>query len=153
MRAAPARGEAGFTLIELLVVLAVLGFSFGLVLQRGPSRSAALDVRGAAGEVAEALRGARGRAIATNRRVAVTFDLGDGRYSVGGAPARALPAGLRLSLLTSADLTVAGGGAGAIDFLPDGSASGGRVGLAAGESRAWVMVDWLTGRVGVTDAP
>ena len=143
--------EAGFTLIELLVVLAVLGLSLGLVLQRGPSRSAALDVRAAAGEMAEALRGARGRAIATNRTVAVALDLDGGRYRVGDGPQRALPSGLRLSMTAAADRTA--GRAGAIDFLPDGSASGGRIGLAAGETRLWVGVDWLTGRVGVSNVP
>ena len=152
-RRAPRRGEAGFTLIELLVVLAILGFSLSLVLGRGPPRSAALDVRAAAGELAEALRGARGTAIATNRAVAVALDLAGNRYRVGGAPPRDLPAGLRLSLLTTADRTAAAGRAGAIDFLPDGSASGGRIGLAAGEARVWIVVDWLTGRVGVSDAP
>ncbi len=136
----------------MLVVLAILGVSLGLVLQRGPSRPAVLDVRAAAGELADALRGARGRAISTNRTVSVALDLVGNRYSVGGAAPRALPAGLRLSLLAAAD-RVAGDGAGAIDFLPDGSASGGRIGMAAGGSRAWVAVDWLTGRVSISDAP
>ena len=39
----------------------------------------------------------------------------------------------------------------AIRFAPDGSASGGRIRLAEGEHRILFGVDWLTGRVSVSD--
>ena len=61
--------DAGFTLIEVTVVLAILGFVGGLVLGRGPPRSAALELRAASATVAQTLKGARTRAIATNRRL------------------------------------------------------------------------------------
>jgi general secretion pathway protein H len=38
-------------------------------------------------------------------------------------------------------------------FAPDGSTSGGRIALAQGQSHLLINVDWLTGRVSVTDAP
>ncbi|MBC7802128.1 MAG: prepilin-type N-terminal cleavage/methylation domain-containing protein, partial [Gemmatimonadaceae bacterium] len=41
-------GDGGFTLIEVTVVLAVLALVAGLVLARGPQRSASLDMRAAA---------------------------------------------------------------------------------------------------------
>ena len=40
---------------------------------------------------------------------------------------------------------------GAIRFFPDGSSTGGRVTLAAGERKFLVDVNWLTGRVGIID--
>ena len=40
---------------------------------------------------------------------------------------------------------------GAIRFYPDGSSTGGRVTVAAGERRLLVDVDWLTGRVSIKE--
>ncbi|HYZ64612.1 MAG TPA: pseudopilin H, partial [Acetobacteraceae bacterium] len=57
-------------------MLVILGLVAGLVLVRGPQRSAEVDMRQATGLVAGALRVARSRAIATNRPVAVRFDAG-----------------------------------------------------------------------------
>ena len=142
--------QAGFTLLEMIVVLVVLALMAGLVLARGPQRSAALELRMAAGEVAQALRGARGRAIATNGPVVFRLDVGAHEYRVDGAPPRALPASLALSMVAIAgevtDSQIAG-----ISFSPDGSSSGGRVELASGARRVQVGVDWLTGRVRVAD--
>ena len=42
---------------------------------------------------------------------------------------------------------------GQIRFFPDGSSTGGRIGLSRDERRAIVAVDWLTGLVSVEDAP
>ena len=140
--------DAGFTLIEVLVVLAILGLVAGLVAVRGPSRSAALDLRAASGEVARAMRLARTQAIAGNAAVPVVLDPATSGYRVGDGPPRRLPAGIGLSVIA-----VAGAGLPTISFAPDGSSSGGRVELAAGGRRVQVGVEWLTGRVVVADAP
>lgn len=142
--------QRGFTLIEVLVVVAILGLSLALVVGRGPLRSPTLDVRAAAGQVASALRIARGQAIARNRTVPFVLDVAAGGYRVGDGPVQALPRGLRLRMTAVADQT-AGERIGAISFLPDGSSTGGQVALAAGAARLAVGVDWLTGRVSVVD--
>ncbi len=142
----PRADERGFTLIEVIVVLAILALIAGLVLARGPQRSAALDMRTASRAVAGALRAARGRAIATNQRVPVRFDPRAATLRVGAGPARALPAGIGLSVVAAAEQGAA------ILFLPDGSSTGGRVELAGEGRRADVGVDWLTGRVSIADA-
>ena len=41
---------------------------------------------------------------------------------------------------------------GQIRFFPDGSATGGRIGLALDGQQVEVVVDWLTGLVSVTHA-
>jgi general secretion pathway protein H len=138
--------QAGFTLIEMLVVLVILGIIGGIVLTNGPSHSAALDMRAASTEVAAALRLGRTRAIALNRPISVFFDPAHDTYRVGGDPIRTLPRGIDLSITSEA------GEGPSIQFLPDGSASGGRV-MLAGEGRATqVGVDWLTGRVSIAPA-
>ncbi len=132
------------------MVLAILALVAGLVLARGPQRSAALDMRTASGAVAGALRVARSRAIASNQRVPVWFDARAATLRVGAGPVRALPDGIGFSVLAAAE-QAAGQGA-AILFLPDGSSTGGRVELAGRGRRADVGVDWLTGRVSIADA-
>lgn len=138
-------GASGFTLIEVIVVLAILALVGGLVLGRGPPRSAGVEMRGAVGTVAQTLRLARTRAIAGNRTVAVEFDVQGGSYRIGGERARGLPPGVGMAV------TSMQGVGGSILFLADGSSSGGRVELAGGGRQAQVGVDWLTGRVSVVD--
>lgn len=135
-----ARGsEAGFTLLEIIVVMAVLGMIAGLIAYRGPPRSRGLDLQAQAADVARTLRAARIHAITANRPVSIIFDNAARTVSVDGA-LHALPAGLAVR-------------AGGIRFAPDGSSSGGRVELAAGERHRSVSVDWLTGRVRIGTSP
>ncbi len=149
--ASPGGRDAGFTLIEVIVVLVVLGLVGGLVLSRGPAHSVALDMRLASVSVAQALRLARTRAIASNQGVSVVFDTQAGTLQVGAAPPRSLPPGLEMAVTATADQSR--GPRAAIRFLPDGSSTGGRVNLAGNGRSVQVGVDWLTGRVIAADAP
>ena len=140
----------------MIVVLAVLGMVGGLVLTRGPPRSAALEMRAAANAVAQSLRVARTRAIMSNQRVMVALDPRARTLRIGVGAPRGLPADIAMAVITTADLASAQPGAGgpaAIAFLPDGSSSGGRVELQAGTQHMQVGVDWLTGRVSVANGP
>ena len=82
---------AGFTLIEVIVVLVRLGLGLALLTTRGPLRSTALDLRAATGEITQALRLARARAIATYRPVIVALDPAGNAFRVGSGPAVAHP--------------------------------------------------------------
>ncbi len=150
---ADARGDAGFTLIEVLAVVAVLGLALGIVANRGPTRSPSLEAREAAGEVALALRQARGVAIASGRRVSFALDVEARAYRVADGPSRPLPPALALAMTAAAGEAGDGPTTASIAFTPDGGSTGGRIRLAAGAVRRVVAVDWLTGRVTVADAP
>ena len=147
MRIDGRRSEAGFTLIEVIVVLVILGIVAGLVVARGPSRSAALDMRLAAGTVTQMLRLARTRAILSDRPVSVVFDTRAATMRMGDAAPRSLPAGMSVAVSSPAGL--AQGAVGAVQFRPDGSSTGGEILLTNAGRRVQVGVNWLTGRVAV----
>ena len=134
-----ARDDQGFTLIEMLVVLVVLGLMGGLVMARGPSRSAGLNARMAANRLAGVLRTARSEAIADDRPVTVVFDGPAGTVRIGVKPASAVGA-----VLTPSPPPIV--------FAPDGSSGGGHIDVIAGPVHKQVAVDWLTGRVSIADA-
>ncbi|MDR3537708.1 MAG: GspH/FimT family pseudopilin [Acetobacteraceae bacterium] len=138
---------AGFTLIEMLVVLAILGSAAAILLARGPASSPALEARGAASELAQALRLGRSRAIAGDRAVPVVLDLATHRLTLDGAPRPTLPGSVALAAVMADGSRPTRQAA--FVFAPDGSASGGRIALGAGTRRLVVTVDWLTGRIGV----
>jgi general secretion pathway protein H len=145
------RRDNGFTLIEILVVLAILGVVLGLMIGHGPMRSRGLEARAAAGALAQTLRAARARAIATDHDVAVAIDPAGHRFAMDGGAANLFAADLAVSVLPPA--LPGPGPVRLIRFGPDGSATGGAVLLGTGSRRVGISVEWLTGRVSVSDAP
>jgi general secretion pathway protein H len=141
--------QVGFTLVEMLIVVAVMGFALGLVVTRGPMRSQALEMQAAVNEVAQGLRLARSRAIAINSPVRFALDPKLRSFSIDSGSPTTLPHSLTVSM-TAVSEEPLGARLAAIRFNGDGSASGGRIELADGQRRAQVGVDWLTGRISVT---
>jgi general secretion pathway protein H len=131
------RHERGFTLIELIVVLVILGLALSMVLGQGVARSPTLEFDSAVRQVAGALRLARSRAIADDRMVPVVF----------------APRGFQLDQQTAIgfapDILLSGNRL--IDFTPDGESSGGQVTLRMGSRQTVIGVDWLTGRVELSE--
>jgi general secretion pathway protein H len=146
------RRDAGFTLLEMIIVLVILGLVVGIAASRGPQRSHGLEVRGLIASVVEALRAARGRAIAGDRPVLVAVNGGRRSIAVDGGPTIHVPPELDLAAVAGPsgepEKTLAG-----IRFAPDGSSSGGRILLADGKKHTQIGIDWLTGKVSVADVP
>ncbi len=136
------RDDAGFTLIEMIVVLAVMGLMLGILVARGPTRSATIDLDAASRHLADALRQARGRAIGTDRPVRVSA--AQAREAVAAVSRRDQAGPVLLSLHSPADDPR---GEGSLRFDPDGGASGARIVLAEGHEQLSIDVDWLTGRI------
>lgn len=128
-----ARHQRGFTLIEMIVVLVILGLALSLVLAEGPARSPTVEFDSAVRQVSGALRLARSRAIADDRMVAVRF-----------AP-RGFQLDQETAIAFAPNIQVSGNRL--IEFTPDGGSSGGEVTLRMGSREMVIGIDWLTGRV------
>jgi len=147
------RHSAGFTLVELLVVLAMIAL---LVALARPMYSAAVPgarLRAEILDLAMSLRQSRNRAISSGKIITVEFDTGQARYAIGPDVVE-LPASTRLFALqrginpvqaiATDDPIVR------LEFHPDGSSTGASVELRNASTSWQLDVDWLTGRIRVT---
>jgi general secretion pathway protein H len=140
----------GFTLFELLVVLVLVALIAAVsapLLLKGLGRA---EARGAAQDVAAALRRARSEAVVRNSDVVLTVDVNARSFRMDGAAAHVLPVKLEVELYTAQTEQIAAD-VGNIRFFPDGSSTGGEVVLADDRSKFHVQVEWLTGRVSIID--
>jgi general secretion pathway protein H len=144
-------GTRGFTLIELLAVLFIGALVYALLLGVPMRGTSTADLKSSARSLASGLRQAQTTAMATRRDATLTLDLESREFAVTGAEgSRALPKDLELKLYTAQTEAVSER-KGAIRFYPDGSSTGGRITVSAGERKFLVDVDWLTGRVAIND--
>jgi len=136
-----AKAQHGFTLLEMLVVIVLISIAAGLVgfgLQQGLR---AAKERQAVGQIVEALRSTRARAIVNGTTESTVFDLRNLSVQAPGRPKRHWPAGLQVTLHTAEQ---AGS---SVAFYPDGSSTGGNLLLANGSRRWRIDIGWLTGSV------
>jgi general secretion pathway protein H len=106
--------------------------------------------RGAAREIAAALRSARQAALAKQADATFTLDVERKSYLVSGGADRKLDAPKDSVLsLTTASTERREEAKGSIRFFADGSSTGGSVTIAFRNRRERIAVDWLTGRVQV----
>ncbi|WP_442965165.1 pilus assembly FimT family protein [Pseudomonas sp. JDS28PS106] len=139
---APA-AHRGFTLMEMLVVLVLMSVAVGLLgfaLHQGLSSA---GERRAVGDMVEALRATRVKAIVTGQPSRTEFDLRRLTVKAPGKRTQHLPEHLRITLNTAADLGAS------VEFYPDGGSSGGNL-TVQGASKRWrIDIAWLTGNVQV----
>jgi len=139
----------GFTLFELLLVLLLVGMLYGLSMPMLGAGSTGVDIKAASRQLAAGLRKARAVAVTERREAVLTLDVDGRTFSLTGDPKTySLPKQLDVSLFTAQSELVREK-IGGIRFFPDGTSTGGRVTVSAGESKQWVDVDWVTGRVAV----
>lgn len=145
------RGRNGFTLVELLVVLAIMAMLIMIATPPIFSVLPKMEAKSGAREVAAALREARSRAILSNTDVVFSIDLKGHYFTISGdKQIHALPKDVNLSLYT-AQQELIDETSGNIRFFPDGSSTGGRVGLSSARSSYNVAVNWVTGHVDITE--
>src|SRR4051812_29158884 len=140
------RDARGFTMLELMVVLVILILAYSLA---SPVIGNMLggDLRASARTIAAALKRARNDAITTRQEVPLTFNLEERTLSLKSEPKPIkLPPKLDLQLYT-VEKELSSEKVASVRFYPDGSSTGGRVTVGAGERKFEVDIDWLTGRV------
>jgi len=134
--------ESGFTLIEMIVVLVVMGLMIGILVARGPTRSATIDLNAASRTLTDELRHARGEAISTDRPVRISA--AQARDALARAAHRNQAGPIALMLHSPPDDPHENG---ILRFDPDGSANGARIVLAENHQSIAITIDWLTGRI------
>jgi general secretion pathway protein H len=143
--------SAGFTLLEIMIVLVIATVIYAILLGVPMRGGKSADLKYAARTLASGLRQAQTTAMATRRDATLTLDLDQKEYQVlGEKEAHKLPDDIDIKLVT-AQSEVTSQKRGAIRFYPDGSSTGGRITVSAGERKFLVDVDWLTGRVSIED--
>lgn len=140
-------GCRGFTLLEMLLVLSIAVIAMALVV---PNLSKGIDsirLTSTSREIVSSLRYLRGRAISNNRATEFNLNIKTNVYHLTGQnKAYSVPDTIRMRLVT-ADTEIDGEDSGTIRFYPDGSSTGGRVTLVAGNRERLVDVNWLTGQI------
>lgn len=140
--------EAGFTLFELIAVLVIAALIAGTIMFANRSDSGQSGLKAAAAQVASGLRHSRGHAIRTGRETVTRIDTAASRIEWGTTrQGYKLTGGIGLTVVT-AESERRGKVAG-IRFFPNGSSTGGRLGLSSSGLRFDVAVNWLTGHVSV----
>ena len=109
------------------------------------------QLKGAARQIASALKYARGHAVVTQQEARFILDVDERWFEVSGRGKRVeLPEELEYRLFT-AQAELIGRGLGAVRFYPDGGSTGGRITLAYGEREYHVDIDWMTGHVKILE--
>jgi general secretion pathway protein H len=141
----------GFTLIEIIAVVALLALAASTVVFFISRSLSTQQIRGAGRDLVAALRYTRGQAIVKREEQVLELDVEKRAYRAPNRPEMELPKDMEMKLLTAAQEQV-DGTTGRVRFFPDGSSTGGRISLIAGE-RVWqVEIAWLTGEVKLREA-
>lgn len=134
----------GFTLLETLVVLVILALTLAVVVP-AVSKGLGTSLNDVARDMHSGLRQARNEAVSQQQSTLFVLDLDGHAFRAGADSVQNIPQNLELHSRTAAR-EMRDGRAG-VRFYPDGSSSGGRIGVSEGDAYVWLDVDWLTGRV------
>lgn len=137
--------------MEMILVLVIAALLTAVAVPNLQPAMATMRLRGAASDIASALRHVRGLALGRGKETVFSLNVARHVYRVTGrAKSYALPDSVRLQLFT-ADKELVDAEEGNIRFYPDGSATGGRITLEAAGQRRLVDVNWLSGEITVRE--
>src|SRR5450631_1001768 len=138
-------GNRGFTLLELLVTLAILVLMAAAWPFAAPRLFPRQQLRSEAQQLMSVLRAARMAARLTGT-VQVVEIIDTGQAYRRGSDTHQMPAGLSAHLLTGRSALTD-----EVIFYPDGTSSGGSVGLTLGKRLVAVDIGQVTGHAVVTE--
>lgn len=140
----------GFTLLELIVAIVIAAVITAISATAYSRLSSSATLRTTTQDILVTLRHARTTAIKNNKEVVFLIDLDNSIYGVVGSNRkRSLDKSLNLKLFT-ANFYSKNKNTSQIRFAPDGSSSGGEIKLSNGKKINRIKVEWLTGKVDLT---
>jgi general secretion pathway protein H len=139
----------GFTLLEIVLVMAIIALATVLAAAAMTGGFKGMQLKASAKEIASNLRYTRTQAIATGQPQRFVIDPVKHAWQAPNAHHGAIPdkLGIEFTGAREAQVNGAPSSQGAIEFLPDGAATGGRIRLTAGTAAWDIDVAWLTGQV------
>lgn len=143
--------ERGFTLLEIILVMAIIALASVLAAAAMGGGFKGMQLKAAASQIASNLRYTRAEAIQTGMPQRFEIDPGKHTWQAPRNHHGDVPAKLGIAFFGAREVQPANG-VGAIQFFPDGAATGGRIQLTSGTAVWNVDVTWLTGQVAVTHA-
>ncbi len=147
----PPDQERGFTLIELTIVLLIMVLGFSVIGSNISSGNQSAQLKSVARDLASALRYARGQALISHKEVAVAINLAENSYKVSNRDKiYHFSDEIDLTLVVAQE-EFTGEEFGHIRFYADGSSSGGRITLEWGNLVYVIDVNWLSGKIGISD--
>lgn len=138
------RGDAGFTLIEMLVVLTLLALMMAVVVP-AINRGMSVTANDVARDIQIGLRKARADAVTQQKSQAFVVDTQNREFKIRGRKVIRLPEDIELTAKVASREAMQGKAA--VRFYPDGSSTGGRIGVQQNDEQILINIDWLTGRV------
>ena len=147
----PPDQQRGFTLIELTIVLLIMVLGFGVIGTNISSGNQSAQLKAVARDLASALRYARGQALISHKEVAVAINLAENSYQLSNRDKiYHFSDEIDLTLVIAQD-EFRDEETGHIRFYADGSSSGGRVTLEWGNLIYFIDVNWLSGKIEISD--
>lgn len=141
----------GFTLIELLLVIVIMVMAVSVISFNIGSGNQTAILNGAAREISSGLRFARGHALTYGKESFFLVNLENNTYQVTDRNnLYKLSTELEITL-DVAQSQIAGEKQGGIRFFQDGSSTGGRITLELAEQKRQLDVNWLTGKVDLSE--
>lgn len=145
----PASAQRGFTLLEIIVVMAIIGLASVLAASAMGGGFKGMQLKAAAKQIASNLRYTRAEAIQTGTPQRFVIDPHAHTWQAPKRHHGEIPEKLGIAFFGAREVQPANG-IGAIQFFPDGAATGGRIQLTSGTAVWNVDVTWLTGQVEIT---
>lgn len=148
----PVHRQRGFTLLEIVLVIVLAALAFTLMPRLFGSGVSGTELKSSVRSIASSMKLARDAAINTRREAFVTVNVQSHEVSTTfDRRVLKLHDDIALKLFTAQADQISADTA-RFRFYPDGSSNGGRITLIANTREFAIDIDWLTGRVTVSDS-